>query len=457
MSQSSANIVICGAGIAGISAAYCLAVKHKISEVVLVDKRPPLSLTSDKSTEAYRNWWPGPDNAMRQLMNRSIDLLEGLAAESGNRFLLNRRGYIYATADPDRAAQMERDALEMAAAGWGAARIHVDMDTNYVRASAEGYADAPDGVDLLLNPKLIQKHFPYLTPSAIALLHSRRCGWFSGQQLGAYLLEQAKAHGARLIHGKLVGVSATSGRISGVDIVGINETMHIETPIFVNAAGPLAGEVSTLVGVEIPLYSELHLKVSFNDTLEIIPREAPLLIWEDAQRLPWRDEEREWLAESTETAWLLERFPAGVHCRPEGSDGHNLLALWSYHLAPVEPTFPIQMDEMLPEIVLRGLATMIPGLSAYFDQLPKPFIDGGYYTKTRENRLLASPMPVAGAYLLAGLSGYGLMASQAAAELLAAYIAGNKPPPYAPAFHLNRYENADYLRQIENWGGSLQL
>jgi hypothetical protein len=28
---------------------------------VIVGERPPLSRTSDKSTECYRNWWPGPD------------------------------------------------------------------------------------------------------------------------------------------------------------------------------------------------------------------------------------------------------------------------------------------------------------------------------------------------------------------------------------------------------------
>jgi glycine/D-amino acid oxidase-like deaminating enzyme len=51
----SADVVICGAGIAGISVAYHLAVRHGVREVVLVDERPPLSLTSDKSAEAYRD------------------------------------------------------------------------------------------------------------------------------------------------------------------------------------------------------------------------------------------------------------------------------------------------------------------------------------------------------------------------------------------------------------------
>ena len=78
--EEQADIVICGAGIAGIAAARHLAAVSGVNRVVLVDERPPLTLTSDKSTECYRNWWPGPGNAMVALTNRSIDLLEDLAA-----------------------------------------------------------------------------------------------------------------------------------------------------------------------------------------------------------------------------------------------------------------------------------------------------------------------------------------------------------------------------------------
>src|SRR5215831_11118087 len=106
MSAKTAEVVICGAGIAGIAAAYHLAVRRGITDIVLVDERPPLSLTSDKSTECYRNWWPGPGDTMVRLMNRSIDLLEELARESGNVFRMNRRGYLFATADAERAAQL---------------------------------------------------------------------------------------------------------------------------------------------------------------------------------------------------------------------------------------------------------------------------------------------------------------------------------------------------------------
>jgi glycine/D-amino acid oxidase-like deaminating enzyme len=80
------GIVICEAGIAGIAAAYHLAVKHGDERVTLVEAENPLSMTSDKSTEAYRNWWPGPDPSQTGYMNHSIDLIE----ERGNREISQR-------------------------------------------------------------------------------------------------------------------------------------------------------------------------------------------------------------------------------------------------------------------------------------------------------------------------------------------------------------------------------
>src|SRR6187401_2828461 len=106
--MTTADVVICGAGIGGISAAYHLAVRCGVRDVVLVDDQPPLSVTSDKSTECYRNWWPGPGDTMVRFMGRSIDLLEELSEASGDRFAMNRNGYVYLTGDPARAEAFER-------------------------------------------------------------------------------------------------------------------------------------------------------------------------------------------------------------------------------------------------------------------------------------------------------------------------------------------------------------
>ena len=154
---TTAEVIICGAGIAGIAAAYELVVRRGVHGVVLVDERPPMSLTSDKSTEAYRNWWPGPDAAMVQLMNHSIDRLEALAHDSGNIFRLNRRGYVYATADPERVPAF-REAAE-AAQAQGAGPLRID---DHAPSPADGFDPALTGADLLLDPALIRQHFPYL-------------------------------------------------------------------------------------------------------------------------------------------------------------------------------------------------------------------------------------------------------------------------------------------------------
>ena len=100
---------------------------------------------------------------------------------------------------------------------------------------------------------------------------------------------------------------------------------------------------------------------------------------------------------------------------------------------------------------------MIPGLKAYLERLPKPVVDGGYYTKTHENRPLIGKLPVEGAYVIGGLSGFGVMAGCGAGELLAAHLTGSALPHYAPAFILERYENPDYQKLLETWGESGQL
>ena len=75
-------------------------------EIVLVDPRDPLSLTGSKVTEAYRNYWPGPDDTMARFMDRSIDLLEELDRDSCQAFELNRRGYVFLTADVAEAERL---------------------------------------------------------------------------------------------------------------------------------------------------------------------------------------------------------------------------------------------------------------------------------------------------------------------------------------------------------------
>jgi len=103
------------------------------------------------------------------------------------------------------------------------------------------------------------------------------------------------------------------------------------------------------------------------------------------------------------------------------------------------------------------MSRMIPTLASYLGRLPRVFVDGGYYTKTRENRLLAGPLPIEGAYVLGALSGYGLMSSNGAADLVADHITGRPLPAYARAFLPTRYDDPAYCALLERWEDSGQL
>jgi glycine/D-amino acid oxidase-like deaminating enzyme len=111
----------------------------------------------------------------------------------------------------------------------------------------------------------------------------------------------------------------------------------------------------------------------------------------------------------------------------------------------MEPTWPLPEDPLYPEVVMRGLTTMVPGLSVYLEGLPESFVDGGYYTKTAENRPLIGPSGAPGLHLMTGMSGFGVMVSAGAGDLLARHIADAELPAYSDAFLLGRYEDGDYV------------
>jgi glycine/D-amino acid oxidase-like deaminating enzyme len=447
----SPDVVVIGAGIAGVSAAYELTVRHGIGNVVLIDPRPPLTLTSDKSTECYRNWWP--NHPMVALMSRSIDLLEKMAIESGNVFGLNRRGYLFVTAEEERFHRMVEDAHHTSTLGAGPVRFHPGP-IPYRAAPQEGLVGAPEGADILVGAEVVLEHFPYITPKAVGAVHVRRAGWFSAQQLGAWMLDQARSHGLELVVDEVVAIETSGGMVSSVDLAGGE---HITTPIVVDAAGPMAGQVAGMAGLHLPVFSELHLKVAVRDHLGVVPRDAPMIIWSDPQRLDWADDEREALAENGRDD-LLGELPVFCHGRPEGgSDSPYLLGLWEYHGVVAEPAWPLPEDSLYPEVVLRGLTTMVPGLAAYRDRLPQSVVDGGYYTKTRENRPLIGPAGPAGFHLLAGLSGFGVMVAAGAADLLARHVAGAELPDYSSAFLIDRYDDPGYVSAISGPLSSGQL
>ena len=445
--RPSADVVICGAGIAGVAAAWHLAVRQGIRRVVLVDEREPLTLTSDKGTQGYRNWWPGPDDTMLRFVSRSIDLLEESAAESGNVFRMNRRGYLFATADAAQVAQLESTARDVSAFGMGPLRVHRDSDT-YLASPSEGFGDQPTGADLLLGDQA-RRAFPFLANEAIAALHVRRAGCFNGIALGARLFQQAVAAGATFVRDRIDGVDTSGGRVRSVRLAS---GATIETERYVIAAGPGLPEALQMLDLELPVFHELHAKLTMRDPRRAVPRDAPFVIWTDPMRLEWSAEQRAALARTDEGRRLLDPLPGGVHVRPvDLTHGDELYLIWTFETDARSYVWPPAFNPGYADAVLRGCARMIPALQSY-DGATTGIVDGGYYCKTPENRPLIGPLAVEGAFVIGALSGTGLMSAHASGELLSQHVAGEPLPDYARWFLPSRYADANYRTLVESWG-----
>ncbi|MGE0726359.1 MAG: NAD(P)/FAD-dependent oxidoreductase, partial [Alphaproteobacteria bacterium] len=190
MASDDTEIAVVGAGIVGLAAAYYLS-KAGRTRIVLIERGQPIALTSAKSGENYRNWWP--HRVMTELTDHSIGLMEAMARESGNRLHMTRRGYALATrrARPD-------DMIRELDAGYGAdakrlVRIHDSADSpSYRPPLSADWEAAPHGVDVMLNRDLIRRTFPSFSPEIAAVLHVRRAGDIASQQMGQHMLEAVR-------------------------------------------------------------------------------------------------------------------------------------------------------------------------------------------------------------------------------------------------------------------------
>lgn len=430
---SGAGAVVVGAGIAGVATCYELAVRQGVEEVVIVDPRPPLTLTSDKSSECYRNFFPA--RPMVELTNRSIDILEDLRDRSDDFFNMSRQGYLFLTGTSGQLAALTNAAQKSSAHGAGPVRFDPPA----------GGPEHQSGFDIYQTPDSLSARFPYLSSQVLGGVHVRRAGWFSAQQLGAFLLEEARSQGAQVIVDEVMGVEVANGRVQSAML---KSGGRIPTGAVVNAAGPMSQQLAQMVGLDLPLRASVHHKVSFRDHLGAFPRHAPMLLWTDPLTLDWTEEEKTALAEEG-LGELLSEIATPVFGRPEGGvDSPFFEGLWNYRPdVRDQPDWPVpDPGFMFPEAVMRGMSTMVPSLRRYRDHLPYSVVDGGYVMKTPENLPLIGPAGPGGFHLVTAMSGYGVMIATGAAELVGLHLAGGDLPAYGETFLPGRYQDPDYLR-----------
>lgn len=422
---ASVDAVIVGAGIAGIATAWQLAERLGSTTAVLIDSRPPLSLTSNRPETNYRDWWP--QASMVELASRSIDLMEALV-EDGATFAMNQRGYLFVTADPTTAAS---------------------LPATVVRRAAGGGAD-------VLAPTELRRRYPHLSPALQGGILARRAGSMDTVALGRILLDRAMTRGVSVIPGTLAGVDVRAGRIEGVRVATDSGEVRLGTERFVNAAGPFARDVARLTGSELELDTVLRQKVVIHDVAAVVPRDAPFTIFMDPQELDWSDAERRILGGAAGTGRLLERLPGGVHVKPDDAAGPDAVKLgWAWDQTPSLPIADPACPPEFPRMALLGAATFMPGLRRYAEGGLTPLAhDGGFYARTRDGRPLIGPLDADGAFVVGGLAGFGAMMACAVGELAAGWILDGRPSTaLASAFDPRRFRHPGYAREIRAGAG----
>jgi len=362
---------------------------------------------------------------MTDFTNDSIDELDRLAADSDDVFNMTRGGYCLAT----RQSSVE-EAL---------ATIPGDID-----------------VDVLTTTDAIRQSFPALSPDIRNVIHIRRGGDISGQQLGQYQLQKFSAAGGRRLQGDVRSI-ADKGRYElSVNVEGgEGAPKTIRADRIVNAAGPFVNRIAGMLGIELPVKNIFQQKIAFEDHLGAIPRDMPFSIDLDTKQLNWSDEERSMLADDPELAWLAETLPGGTHCRPDGGLNGKWVKLgWAYNERTAEKAQEDlanepAIDPSFPEIVIRGAAAFLPALQSYVNQPPTRLSHyGGYYTMTDENWPIIGPLDGHGAFVIGALSGFGSMAACAAGKLCAATVCGDTLPTYAADLSLARFSNKDLMAEL---------
>ena len=109
------------------------------------------------------------------------------------------------------------------------------------------------GADIsLLDPAALRMHYPWLNADDLELgaLGKSGEGWFDGYGLVQALRKKAQALGARYVKAEVVGLARAGRRITHA-LTGDGERHACDT--LVNAAGPWAGAVAAMMGVDIPV------------------------------------------------------------------------------------------------------------------------------------------------------------------------------------------------------------
>jgi sarcosine oxidase subunit beta len=216
-----ADVVIIGGGIIGLSIAYYLALK-KARSIILFEKGQLGEGSTSRCVGGIRTQFSTEINIRFSL--ESLKTFEQFEEEFGVNPEFRRVGYLFlATTEEEMEIVRRNIRLQK--------KFNIPVE--------------------LLNPREIVSRWPYLRMDDI--LGGTFCSWdgYAGpSEILSGFANGAKRAGVKICEGmEIVEISVVKGRIHDVK----TKAEQIFTPLVVNAGGPYAASIGEMVGIEIPV------------------------------------------------------------------------------------------------------------------------------------------------------------------------------------------------------------
>jgi sarcosine oxidase, subunit beta len=375
--EKTAEIIIIGGGIIGTSIAYHLAQK-KVRGVVLLEK----GMLGEGSTAKCAG-------GIRAQFSTEINIRFSLESfKTWNRFEeitgldlgFKRVGYLFLATTGDE---------------WAVFRANADLQHRF-------------GIPVeLLSPQEIHYRWPYLKVDD--LQGGTFCSWEG--YAGPYEALTGFAKGARQGGVKIYeGLEVKKILRSGDGITGVQTSQgDILAPIVVNAAGPYAGEVGKMAGVEVPV-QPYRRQLFFTAPFPWIPDPIPLVI--DFHR-----------------AWYFRREGAGLLI---SGPKDNF------------PSFNINVNYDAMVEVAENSIYRVPIMEKA--QINRGW--AGSYEISPDNHAILGEFPgVKGFFLANGFSGHGFQHSPAVGKVMAELLLGEKPFIDISCLSIERFRKGELIKE----------
>ncbi|MBT3175345.1 MAG: FAD-binding oxidoreductase [Desulfobacula sp.] len=245
--SKTADAVVIGGGIVGTATAFWLS--RTGMKVILVEKRNGLSsLTTAASAECFRTQFT--EKSMAEIALPSVEMFENfkdVVELLDIDIHLRQKGYLFVTDDENQVPDLEK-AIQ-----------------TYQTLGIPG-SELMKGSDL-------HDRFPFLAPNVLAGTFNNRDGWLSTHETTYGFAKGAKKVDF-FMKTKVTGIQKDNQGISSIE----TDRGIISTRLVVNCAGPYAGIIGKMAGLDMPLTTVRRQKAYVRTSSPLVPVDAPFTV-----------------------------------------------------------------------------------------------------------------------------------------------------------------------------------